>query len=232
MKRFSITIIALLVVQVSFSQLKTKELPSFEKLEVIGPFRVKLVKSETTRAEFDFHGVDYGDLVCEVQRGSLALKFKNRRYVHDWKEGRDSKYVDVTLYYTDIDVIEASIGALVKSSEQIKSKYLIVDCSMGAEVSLDVYAKKIEAISTMGAVLKMRGRTEFLAVKAKTGGVLKAGDLESITTIVRASMGADVYVNASEELEAFAGFGASVDYTGRPARRETSTNFGGDVSRR
>jgi hypothetical protein len=232
MKKLHFFTILLLVAQVGFSQVRTIELAPFEKVEVFGPFRVKLVKSETTRAEFDFRGVERSNLICEVKRGSLELKFKNRRYVNDIKEGRDPKYVDVTIYYNDIDVLEASAGAIVKSSEQVKSKYLIIDCSMGAEVRLDVFAKKIEAISTMGAVLEMGGQTEFLAVKAKTGGILRARNLESKTTIVRASTGADVIVYASEQLEAFAGFGASVDYVGGPLLRETSTNFGGDISRR
>jgi hypothetical protein len=232
MKKYCLLAVFLILTLVSFGQRTTIELPAFDKIEIFGPFKVKLIKAETAYAEFDFNGIDRDDIVCEVRRKSLELKFKNRHYINDWKEGRNSRYVEVNVYYNDIDVIEASAGAIVKSAEQLKSKFLIIDCSMGAEIRLDVYAKKIDAVSTMGAQLEMKGQTEFLDVKATTGGVLEARDLESKVTFVKANMGADVFVNATEEIEASAGFGANVRYSGKPSVRQTSRNFGGEVNRR
>lgn len=231
MKRVNLLTFLVFAALTGFSQKVTLQLSSFNKLDAFGPFDVKLVKSETERAEINFNGIEKEDIVYEAQKGTLRLKFKNRHYMDEWEnDRRRSRYVLVTVYYKDIDVIEAGAGAVVTSQETLKSKYLSIECSMGAEVTLDIFAQKIEATSNMGGILEMSGQTELLDVKANMGGVLKASHLESKTVYVKANMGAVVTVHATEELEASAGFGAIVDYVGGPAVRNTSNNFGGEVN--
>ncbi len=233
MKRIYLLAILVFVTSTGFAQKTTLELSSFGRLDVFGPFDVKLIKSDTERAEIDFNGIDKDDIVYSAQKGTLRLKLKNSHYMNEWKnDSRRSKYILVKVYYKDIDVIEAAAGAIVTSTETLKSKYLSIDCNMGAEVTLDILAMKVEAISNMGGVLEMTGQTDHLEVKANMGGVLKAPRLESKTVYVKANMGADVMVNATEELEASAGFGANVDYVGGPSVRHTSKSFGGEVNRR
>lgn len=217
-----------------FAQKTTLQIPSFTEIDVFGPFEVNLIKSESERAEINFNGIDKEDLIYEYRNGTLRLKFRNSHYMDEWKnESRHSKYVLVTVYYKDIDIIEAGAGAVVTSQELVKSKYLSVECTMGAEVTLEIFTKKVEAISNMGGLLDLSGETEHLEAKANMGGVLKAAHLESKTVYVKANMGADVKVNATEEIDITAGFGAVVDYVGGPlVRKNTSTNFGGEVKRR
>lgn len=233
MKRlFSIVFLAFFTT-VGFGQKTTLQIPSFTDIDVFGPFDVRLIKSESERAEIDFNGIDKEDLIYEFKSGTLRLKMRNSHYMDEWKnDSRHSKYVLVTVYYKDIDVVEAGAGAVVTSKEEVKSKYLLVECTMGAEVTLDIRAKKVEAVSNMGGILDLSGVTEHLEAKANMGGVLKAAHLESKTVYVKANMGADVTVNASEEIDISAGFGATVDYVGSPSVRNSSTNFGGEVNRR
>jgi hypothetical protein len=233
MKRLFLIVILATVTATAFSQKTSLPIPSFTEVDVFGPFDVKLIKSENERADIDFNGIEKEDIIYEFKNGTLRLKMRNSHYMDEWKnDSRHSKYVLVNVYYKDIDIIEAGAGALVTSKEKVKSKYLAVECTMGAEVTLDIFAKKIEAISNMGGILKMSGETEHLEVKANMGGVMKASQLESRTVYVKASMGADVIVHAKEEIDVTAGFGAQVDYIGGPAVRNTSTNFGGEVNRR
>lgn len=233
MKRlFSIVFLAFIISN-GFAQKSTLPLPAFTEIDAFGPFDIKLIKSDTERAEIDLNGIDKEDIIYEYRNGALRLKLRNSHYMNEWKnDNRRSRYVLVTVYYKDIDIIEASAGAIVTSKELLKSKYLDVECSMGAEVTLEILAKKINATSNMGGVLELSGQTEHLEVKANMGGVLRAGHLESKTVYVKANMGADVMVNATEELDASAGFGANVDYIGGPNVRNTSKNFGGEVNRK
>lgn len=233
MKRVYLLAILVFVASSGFAQKTTLQLSSFNELDVFGPFDVKLIKSDTERAEIDFNGIDKDDIVYSAQKGTLRLKLKNSHYMNEWKnDSRRSKYILVKVYYKDIDVIDAAAGAVVTSAETVKSKYLSIDCSMGAEVTLDIIAMKVQVNSTMGGVLEMTGQTGHLEVKANMGGVLKASHLESRTVYVKANMGADVIVNATEELDASAGFGALVDYVGGPSVRHTSKNFGGEVNKK
>jgi hypothetical protein len=232
-KVYLLTIFALILVS-GFSQKNTLQFSAVDKIDVFGPFDVELIKSDKEYAEIEYNQVEKEDIVFEARKGELRLKIKNRHYFQEWKNDthRSWKYVRVKVYYKDIDVIEAAAGAIVRSHEQIKSKYLNITCTMGAEVTLDVYAKKIMVTSKMGGELEMSGQTENLEVSANSGGVFNAPRLESKIAYVRASMGAEVLVNATEEIEATAGFGANIEYVGGPTVRHTSRNFGGEVNRR
>jgi hypothetical protein len=233
MKKLYLIISLALVVAPLFAQKSTLPQSSFNELDIFGPFDVEIIKSETDRVEVDFNGIDRDDIVTEIHKGTVRLKFKNHHYMEEWKnDNRHSRYVLVKVYYKDIDVVEAGAGAVVYSKETLVSKYLSIDCTMGAEVTLDILAHRVEAISNMGGILKMTGQTDHLDVKANMGGVLKASQLESKTVYVKANMGAEVRVNATEEIEASAGFGAIVSYVGGPSVRHTSRNFGGEVNKR
>jgi len=233
MKRIFLIVFLAFIISNGFAQKTTLPIPAFTEIDIFGPFDVKLIKSDIERAEINFNGIDKEDIIYEYKNGTLRFKMRNSHYMDEWKnESRHSKYVLVNVYYKDIDIIEASAGALVTSKELVKSKYLDVECTMGAEVTLEIFAKKINATSNMGGVLEMSGQTEHLEVKANMGGVLRAAHLESKTVYVKANMGADVIVNATQELDASAGFGANVDYVGGPSVRNTSKNFGGEVNRK
>jgi len=233
-KVYTLTCLLLLISTLGFSQKSQKELSGFKALDVFGPFDIELIKSDKEYAEIDLNGIDQEDVLIEVQKDILKLKIKNRHYFSEWRDDshRKADYVTVKIYYRDIDVLEAQAGAVVYSKQTLKSKYLHLECSMGAEVKLDILSKEVEAISNMGGVLELSGQTEEFDVKANMGGVLKASHLESKIVYVKASMGADVIVNVIEELDASAGFGANVDYVGGPTVRHTSSNMGGEVNRK
>lgn len=203
---------------------------SFNAIDVFGPFDVELVYSDKNRVELDYKGVNSKDVVASVSGNTLKLKLRNRHYFNDWSsDSKWDEYIRVKVYYTDIDEIKASAGAVVVTSDRLKSKNLAIDCSMGAEVSMEVLAKKLYLRSNMGAVTRINGRTDYLEAKSGMGGVIKARQLQSKSAYIKASMGSEVFVSVTDEIEVSAGLGAVVDYTGSPAVRHTSTTFGAEV---
>jgi len=233
-KVYLLICLLLLISTLGVSQKTRKDLPAFKAIDAFGPFNIELIKSDKEYAEIDFNHIDPEDLVIEVQKDVLKLKIKNNHYFNEWKEDnyRKSEFVKVKIHYIDIDVIEAEAGTFITSPQALKSKYLHIDCSMGAEITLDIIAKEMEVIASMGGVLELRGQTEELDVKASMGGELNAAQLESKIAFVKASMGSDVTVNVLEELEASASFGASIEYIGGPNVRHTSSNMGGEIIRK
>ncbi|QOI98328.1 MAG: DUF2807 domain-containing protein [Flammeovirgaceae bacterium] len=214
----------------AMAQRQSVNLETFNAIDVFGPFDVELIYSDKNRVELEYKGVDSKDVVAGVSGNTLKLKLRNRHYFNDW--GSDSKwdeYIRVKVYYTDIDEIKASAGAVVTTSDRLKSKNLAIDCSMGAEISMEVLAKNLYLKSNMGSVLRLNGRTEYLEVKSSMGGVIKARQLQSKSAYVKASMGSEVFVSVTDEIEVSAGLGAVVDYAGSPAVRHTNTNFGAEV---
>ncbi|MBX2969428.1 MAG: DUF2807 domain-containing protein [Cyclobacteriaceae bacterium] len=203
----------------------------FTKIDVFGPFEVELVKAESYAIDVDYRGVDKDDVILDIHRGELKLKLRNKHYMDEWRSNDypRSRYIRVKVYYTELNDLRAQAGAEVFSDGTLKSKNLALEATMGAEMRLPIVAKNLYTRLNMGAVVELHGQTENHEVKANMGAVLKASRLESKITYVNASMGAEVNVNAMEEIEVNSGFGASVNYVGSPNVRNTSKSFGGEV---
>lgn len=215
----------------SFAQEAQKAVDSFTRIDVFGPFEVELVKAEAYSIEIDYRGIDTDDVLMDVTGDELKLKLRNKHYMDEWRSNDypRSRYIKVKVYYTELNDLRAQAGADIFSEESLKSKNLALEASMGAEIRLPVISKNLYTRLNMGAVVELQGQTEKHEIKANMGAVLKASRLESKTTYVNASMGAEVKVNVVEEIEVNAGFGAAVDYVGSPNVRNTSTNFGAEV---
>lgn len=213
------------------AQKAQKEVDPFTRIDVFGPFELELVKAESYAIDVDYRGVDKDDVVLDIHKGELKLKLRNKHYMDEWRSNDypRSRYIHVKVYYTELNDLRAQAGAEVFSDGTLKSKNLALEATMGAEMRLPIIAKNLYTRLNMGAVVELRGQTENHEVKANMGAVLKASRLESKITYVNASMGAEVNVNAKEEIEVNAGFGASVYYVGSPGVRNTSKSFGGEV---
>lgn len=234
MKKIAALILLTCLSAATYAQKVVLPIKDFKGIDVFGPFDVVLIKSDSNRVEIDYNGVDKENLVTEIQRGVLNMKLKSKHYWNEWNnhEYRKSRYVFVKVYYVDIDEIVAQAGAVIKTRERLKSKYLSIECAMGSEVTLDVLCKDMLVKSSMGGVLKLNGQTEMMDAKVTMGGVLRASALESKTVFVKASMGGDVTVNAIDELDVSSSFGANVNYLGAAAKVNTSTNMGGEIRKK
>lgn len=103
--------------------------------------------------------------------------------------------------------------------------------SRGAEATatgLNADALRLDV--SMGGALDAAGSCGSLAVVARMGAEVDAKHLACRSADVRASMGADVSVHASESVDAHASMGASVNVAGAPVRHDTSAFMGGDIS--
>jgi hypothetical protein len=234
MKKIVVLVLLTSISVTTYAQKVILPIKDFTGIDVFGPFDVELIKSDSNRVELDYNGADKENLVTEIQRGVLKMKLKSKHYWSDWNnhEYKKATYVIVKVYYSDIDEIIAQAGAIVKTRERLKSKYLSIDCAMGAEVTLDLLCKDMLVKSSMGSILKLNGQTESMDAKVTMGGVLKASTLESKIVFVKASMGGDVTVNVLEELDVSSSFGSNVNYIGRPAMVNTSKNMGGEVHKK
>jgi hypothetical protein len=220
---------------VSFAGFSQKqELNPFTSIDVFGPFQVELIKSDYEAIDMQAINVDKNDLTVEVHRGQLVLKLRSRHFLTDWDSDkfRNEPRIKTKIYYKELDELKIAAGGSVESSEVLKSKKLVIEGSMGSEIDLATSAETMYVRTSMGATVNLRGQTDFLEVKANMGGVLNANRLESKSAFVKANMGADVSINASEEVDIDASMGASVRYSGDPIVRHTNRKIGADIQKR
>lgn len=235
MRTIYFTLCSLIVVFTATAQ-KKQNLESFTTLDTFGPFEIELIKAESPSIVVDYRGVEEEDVLIDVHRDVLRLKLKNKHYIEEWKssshEGRRSQYIRVTLYYKELDVLEAEAGARIFSKETLRSRNLAIHASMGAEIELDIYSKNLYSKSSMGALLTLSGKVEKMELRGSMGSVVKATKLESKVAYVKSSMGSEFDIYVTDELEASASFGGTIDFTGGTSVRNTNSSMGGEINRR
>lgn len=225
--------ISTLLVLISTLAFGQTELEPFTSIDVFGGFQIELIPSDKEAIEMEAYNIDKNDLLVEVHRGVLELKVKNRHYLTDWNSDkfRKSPRIKTKIYYQELNTIEASAGAIVRSGETLRNKKMEIICTMGAEVTLNTMSEVMYLKTSMGAVAYISGRTDFLEAKASMGSELKAGRLESKSAFVKASMGSDVEIFATEEIDINASMGSDVRYSGNPTVRHTNKNMGSDIGK-
>lgn len=218
----------------SFSQVEKIKANQFHSIKIYGSFKVTLIKSETSRAEIDYRGLNPEDVLIKSDDEELQIKIRNRSFFdfNDDHRNRGKRYAQVTIYYTTLDNIDAKAGAVIRSEMTIDAKSFSIISKMGSDVKLDLNVKSLEVDSSMGSEVTLTGKTETLEIKSKMGSNVNASMLQSQDVTVTSSMGSDVSVFAENNLNASADFGASISYKGNPAHKNTSKFLGAEVIQR
>lgn len=232
MKKLNLILTILWLSTMAFAQ--PKGLKPFTIIDAFGPFEIELIPSDKEAIEMEVVNVEQDDLTVEVRKGELHLKLKSRHYLTDWDSDkfRKAQYIKTKIYFKQLEEVKASAGAKVACSETLRGKKFVVIGTMGAEIKLSIVTETLYAKSSMGGTVNLSGRTDFLEVKAAMGAVLKASRLESKSAYVHASMGSEVSIFASDEIDIDANFGADVKYTGDPTVRHTSRKMGAEIRKK
>jgi len=226
--------VLLLLVAFTSANAQTHEIKvsQFTDINVFGPFKVKLVKSQTCRAEIDYNGIDAGDVTAKCTNDELIIKIKNKGFF-DFMDDHDRRgshaWAIVTIYYTSLENIEIKGGATLRAANSIVEPRLNLISQMGSDVRLQLDVKEFSLESSMGSQVELSGIVDEAKIKAKMGSEVDASELKCQEVSVSASMGADVKVFAEKELNASANFGASISSKGNPRHRHTSEFFGADI---
>lgn len=217
----------------TISSAQIKQLEPFTSIDVFGGFQIELIPSNKEAIEMEAYNIDKEDLHVEVHRGTLELKVKNRHYLTDWnsEKFRKAPRIKTKIYFKELQSIEASAGAIVRCGETLRNKKMEFVCSMGAEVTLNAVAEIMYIKTSMGGVAYISGETDFLEAKASMGSELKASRLISKSAMVKASMGSEVEIFASEEIDIDASMGSEVRYSGNPTERHTNKKMGSEIGK-
>ena len=229
--RLFIFLLLLIAFTATHAQTHEIRVSQFTDISVFGPFKVKLIKAQSCRAEIDYNGIDAGDVTTKCNGDELQIKIRNRGFFNDYSDHKGNRpQAIVTIYYTSLESIEIKGGASLRAADPIISPKLTLVSQMGAEVRLQLQVKELYLESSMGSEVELSGSANAAKIKAKMGTEVDASALKCQEVTVSASMGADVTVFAERELNASANFGASISCKGNPPHKHTSGFFGADVN--
>ena len=135
----------------------------------------------------------------------------------------------VLLNIETISAIKATSGSDIYSTNTISVPNLELNCTSGADITLDVITETLNCKSTSGSDINVSGTTKSLIAEATSGSDIDASNLKAQTSNVKATSGADISVNTSKELTANATSGGDIRYSGNPEKVNKSDNSAGSV---
>jgi len=194
---------------------------SFNQIEVSRGLDVYLTQGSTERIEVEADENLQEIIITEVRNNVLEI------YADENIRHSKSKKVYVT--FKSVSSISSSSGSDVFSTNTISADNLELSTSSGSDMELNIETESVYCDSSSGSDLKLSGTTNKLNAEASSGSDIKAGNLSAVSSQVKASSGANITVNTSEELIAKASSGGDIKYYGNPEKVSKSDGVSGSI---
>lgn len=206
------------------------------------------VTTEKRDIKAKFTGIEASaGLEVEVTQGdSIKVEVETdsnlQQYVVAKVEGSDLKlYVDhsinnaeiLKVYVTlpDLKKVDCNSGSNVHFNTVMKGLNLRLNASSGSHLEGKVEYDAVDAETTSGSSMDLKGIALKLNTSSSSGSTLEANNLVANEVRADASSGSSIRVQASLKLNASASSGASVNYTGKATSITKDESSGGSVSK-
>ena len=229
MKRALVFLMALILTAPVFSQenkenqevsKEVRDVNEFDKLKVTKGINVTLIKGLKPEAEINIVNAPMEDVIIENDKNELTIKMKTRIY--------KNVSVQVYLTYTEIREIKTRSGASVDAQGKLSRNHLALNAGMDSSIELEIDVETLEA-NVSAARITLEGKASTVEAKATTGGKFEAEKLETQEAFITANTGAVATVHVTKKLEAKAGTGGKIEYSGDPEKVESREIIGGTV---
>jgi hypothetical protein len=220
MKRIILVVIVLLA-QLNYGQTSIK-LGDFDEIKVFDQLNVTLIPSDENKIVIT--GTNEGNVETVNRNGLLKIRISLTKILEDNKD------LKVTLYFKELQSIDANEGSNVTCDDVFKQISMDLSAQEGAriEVRIDVEKTSVEAFS--GGIINLSGKAVAQKVSIHTGGVLKAKDLVTSQTSINISAGGNAEINATTFVDAKVNAGGTIHIYGKPKQINQKELAGGKIS--
>ena len=199
-----------------------KKLGEFHELKVYDLIDVQLVKSDENRIVLT--GNNTQDVVIVNKNGVLKIRM-------NIEKSFDGNKTKATLYYTNIDVIDANEGSSIYSDDLIKQFDFKLNAQEGGIIKVNLETTYLDAKSVTGGIIETKGTVKKQNIKMNTGGIYKGENLKTEETEVTIVAAGEAYVNASKLMDIKIRVGGDVYIYGNPEKVNESKAIGGRIKR-
>ncbi len=222
MKLIGISVILLLVTQLSFGQTK-QNVGDFTSVVATDKIQVELIKSNESLVTFE--GQNHENVKVVNTNGSLVLKMNTLNMLQGGN-------ISVKVYYKDLTNIEAKKGGKVfaVANNTITGDHLKVYASEGGLVDLYAAVKTAEIKVTSGATVALYGKADKQEIISNFGGKYEGKDFKTAETVVTVNGGGKADVFAVNSVETKTRGGGVIDVYGKPEQRVEKKMAGGTVN--
>ena len=137
--------------------------------------------------------------------------------------------ISATVYYTNLEAVEANEGSHIGGETVIKSTFFEVIAKEGSQVKLKLEVSKLTARTANGSIVELQGFAKTQEVIVNSGGQYEAKDLRTEQTTITGNAGGDAEIYASEWVDAKIRAGGNILIYGNPKQINEKTIAGGTI---
>lgn len=199
MKKLTISFVCLLTFSIGYSQQKTetRKLQEIKKLSIYGKtFVAELIKGDENKIELSSSDLALDKVVTAESNGELKINVK----------GFNTGNVTCKIYCTKIpSTIDINNGALIKSTEKLVVGQISLITNSDGYIHLILESENISAVCNTGGDMTLEGSTQNLSGNANTNATIRAEMMTMKNAIVKAYLGAEIHVSASDNITSATG---------------------------
>ena len=205
----------------------TREVSEFRKIKASNGVKVNLIKGKSNQIVIHSHGIEQEDIITEVNGKTLKLS------IDAWSQLREKNKrweVEIDVRVQKLDEITSVTGARVVGDFKLSGRDILITGNTGGELYLELEMDEVIVNASTGAILKLKGQTDYLEVTSNMGSEVEASWLSANYVLAKAGMGGTLEVYARNEITSSASLGGVIEVTGNPPRTHTRKNLGGVVN--
>ena len=212
-------LLILFIAQFSFAQI-TKPLGDFNKVTAFDQIEVLLIQSSENKIILNGNGSEEVELINK--NGELKIRMPLTKLL-------SGDNVSATLYFKNIDAIEANEGSRISSEGTFKAIAFDIIAKEGSKIKLKLDADKLTVRSSNGSNVNVSGKAKNQDAITNSGGELDAEDLITTQTSITANAGGEANVYATDFVDAKTRAGGNIKIYGKPKQINKKIVLGGTI---
>jgi hypothetical protein len=209
----------LVVTSMAFGQVD-KDPGDFHKVTSFDQIDVMLVPSKENNVHID--GNSAGDVEVINKNGELKIRMPLLRML-------DGDHISVTVYYKDIDAVEANEGSRIACGDNIDGTSFDIIAKEGSEVKLILNVDKLNVRTANGSTVTVTGSAKFQDILVNSGGIYEAENLTTEQTVIACNAGGNAHVFATDLVDAKVRAGGDITIYGKPKKINSKVVAGGNI---
>ncbi|WP_346856205.1 head GIN domain-containing protein [uncultured Draconibacterium sp.] len=195
----------------NMDQSEVRTIESFNSINVSDGIDLFLSMGETEKLSVTANGAAIDDVKTEIKDGTLYIFLeKNDRFKKNKK-----KALKVYVTATELNAIEATSGADIRTETSLQGESLTVKSRSGSYLELSVFYTDL-IVANSGSDIKLSGKVKNFKAESNNGSELDAYNLEAQIGKLKAGSGSNIAAMVTDELYTRASNGSSIDYLGDP----------------
>ena len=198
-----------------------KNVGDFTKVTSFDQIDVLLIKSNENKVVLD--GKDVHEVELVTSNGELKIRMSLSKIL----SGDD---ISATVYYKNIDAVEANEGSSIASEEIITTTAFDIKAKEGSEIELNLNTQKLTIRTANGSKIELKGKATNQDVLVNSGGIYDGKDLKTNQTTITANAGGEAEIYATDFVDAKVRAGGNITIYGKPKQINQKVIAGGNIS--